>query len=116
MRVKGGGMKKDLDSYLLTKKEHMIMNIIWQRDCTTVKEVCNILSQRKVMPYTTVLTFMQILERKGVLSRKLVGRTHQYRPALSRSQATRNHLKDLLDRYFEGNPNKLITTVLEKEL
>ena len=114
--LKGGGMKKDLDSYLLTKQEHMIMKIIWERGGATVKEVCDILSKRKLMAYTTVLTFMQILERKGVLSRKLIGRTHHYSPVLSKRQATRNQLKDLLDRYCEGNPNTLIAAVLEKEL
>ena len=92
------------------------MEVVWERSRTTVKEVCDILSKRNAIAYTTVLTFMQILERKGVLARRLVGRTHHYSPVFSRSQATRNHVNDLLNCYFDGNPNRLIETVLEDQI
>jgi len=108
-------MKKDLDSYILTRQELLIMKVIWDRGSATVGEVCNILSQRKTTAYTTILTFMQILERKGVLERSRIGRSHQYSPIFSRRQATRNQVNDLLVRLFDSNPNKLIETVLRME-
>jgi BlaI family penicillinase repressor len=108
-------MKKDLDSYLLTRQELRIMKIIWKRSSVTVREVCDILSQTKETAYTTVLTLMQILERKGVLKRRRIGRTHHYSPVLLRPQAERNHINDLLNRYFDGNPHRLIEAVLENE-
>ena len=108
-------MKKDLNSYLLTKRELVVMKIVWERGSATVKDVCDALSRREATAYTTVLTLMQILERKGVLARKLVGRTHHYSPVISRRQAARNHVNDLLARYFDGNSDRLIETVLESE-
>jgi len=108
-------MKKDLDSYILTRQELLIMKIIWDRGSATVREVCDILSQRKAIAYTTILTFMQVLERKGVLVRSRIGRCHLYRPIFSRHQATRNQVTELLDHYFDGNPNMLIDTILKKE-
>lgn len=108
-------MKKDLDSYLLTRQELRIMKIIWKMGSVTVREVCEILSQTKETAYTTVLTLMQILERKGVLKRRRIGRSHHYTPVLSRNQATKNQINDLLHRYFESNPNKLIATLLDNE-
>ena len=109
-------MKKDLDTYTLTKQELLIMKIIWERGRTTVKDVYETLSRREPKAYTTILTLMKILERKGVLSRKRKGHCHLYHPILSRRQATRNQINELLDQYFEGNLNLLIDNVLRTEL
>jgi predicted transcriptional regulator len=108
-------MKKDLDSYILTRQELLIMKVIWDRGSATVRDVCDVISEKKATAYTTILTLMQILERKGTLVRKRVGRSYLYTPLFSRRQATRNQVNDLLVRFFDGNPNKLIETVLENE-
>lgn len=108
-------MKQDLGSYILTRQEYAIMKIIWEKNTATVREVYEILLQRKEIAYTTVLTFMKILKEKGILSRKLVGRAHHYRPILSRGQAKRNQVNDLLERFFDGNSKELIEAVSGKE-
>lgn len=108
-------MKKDLDSYILTRQELLIMKVVWERGSATVRDVCDVISRKKVTAYTTILTLMQILEKKGALVRKRVGRSFLYSPLFSRRQATRNQVNDLLARFFDGNPNKLIETVLENE-
>jgi len=111
----GGEMKKDLGSYILTRQEHLIMKIIWERGSATVRDVYNALSHRKPKAYTTILTLMQILERKGVLSRRREGHYHLYSPILSRRQATKNQINDLLDNYFNGSPAMLIENVQKAE-
>jgi BlaI family penicillinase repressor len=106
-------MKKNLDSYILTRQELLIMKVIWERGSATVRDVCDEISQKKPTAYTTILTLMQILEKKGALLRKRSGRSYIYSPLFSRNQATRNQVNDLLTRFFDGNPEKLIQTVLE---
>jgi BlaI family transcriptional regulator, penicillinase repressor len=106
----------DLDSILLTRRELQIMRVIWDEGTVTVKEVCQILSRHKAMAYTTVLTFMNILERKGALSHTRSGRAFLYRPILSRPQATRNHVRDAIERFFDGCPEKLLAHVLKNEV
>jgi predicted transcriptional regulator len=108
-------MKKDLDAILLTRQELQIMKVVWDLGAATVKDVCNAISQRKTTAYTTVLTLMGILEEKGVLEHQRNGRAYTYRPLLSRDQATKNQIKDLVSRFFDGKPEKLIQTVLEIE-
>lgn len=105
-------MKKNLDSYILTREELRIMKIIWKHGDATVREVCDRIARNKRTAYTTIQTHMQILERKGVLSRKKSGRSYIYRPIFSRKQAIRNQIADLLQRFFDGNPETLIRTVL----
>jgi BlaI family transcriptional regulator, penicillinase repressor len=113
----GVGVKKDfdLDSILLTRGEFQIMKVVWDEGAVTTREVCQILSRHKAIAYTTVLTFMNILERKGALSHTRSGRAFLYRPILSRPQATGNHVRDTIERFFDGRPEKLLADVLSNE-
>jgi predicted transcriptional regulator len=108
-------MKRDLESILLTRQELEIMKVVWKLGSATVKDVCGAISQRKPTAYTTVLTLMGILEDKGVLAHLRCGRAYCYRPLLSQEQATRNQIRDVVLRFFEGRPEKLIECVLENE-
>jgi BlaI family penicillinase repressor len=104
-------MKKDLATYILTRQEHLIMSVIWKLGGATAREVFDVLFQKKNLAYTTILTHMQILRKKGVLIRRSTGRTHRYSPVLLKEQATKNQVEDLLNRYFDGNPDRLVTAM-----
>jgi BlaI family transcriptional regulator, penicillinase repressor len=104
----GDEMKRDLDSIILTRQELQIMKVIWARGSSSVREVCDCMSKAKPTAYTTVLTLMGILEAKGVLVHNRSGRAYIYRSLLTRQQATRNHVHDMVNRFFEGNPEKLV--------
>jgi BlaI family transcriptional regulator, penicillinase repressor len=112
----GGKMKRDLESIILTRQELQIMKVVWEQGVASVKEVCDALSQRKITAYTTILTLMGILEEKGALTHTRIGRAYIYKPVLSRQQATRNQVHDVLTRFFDGSPEKMIETVIEYEI
>jgi len=109
-------MKKDLDSIILTRQELQIMKVVWERGAASVKDVCDAMSLKKVTAYTTVLTLMGILEEKGALIHSRLGRAYIYRPVLTRQQATKNQVHDVLTRFFDGSPEKMIETVIEYEI
>ena len=109
-------MKKEINGILLTRQELQIMKIIWEMGATSVKNVYIVISQKKPIAYTTVLTIMGILESKGALSHTKSGRAFIYRPVLTREQATSNHVRDIIDRFFDGNPDKLIASIRENNL
>ncbi len=108
-------MKKDLNSIILTRQELHIMKVVWERGSATVKEVCDVISQRKPTAYTTVLTLMGILEDKGALTHLRMGRAYIYKPLLSRHQATINQVHDVVTRFFDGRADKLVEVLLEHE-
>lgn len=91
------------------------MKVIWEMGSATVKEVCNTISLQKKTAYTTILTLMGILEDKGVLVHTRSGRAYIYRPLLSRERATRNQIRDVICRFFDGRPERLIEMVQELE-
>ena len=92
------------------------MKVVWDKGLATVKEVCGAISQKKATAYTTILTLMGILEEKGALVHTRSGRAYIYKPLLSRQQATRNQVRDVLTRFFDGSPEKLLEHVLENEI
>jgi predicted transcriptional regulator len=92
------------------------MKIVWERGAASVKEVCDMISRRKATAYTTVLTLMGILEEKGALTHTRIGRAYIYKPVLTKQQATRNQIHDVLTRFFDGSPEKMIETVIENEI
>lgn len=108
-------MKRDVDSIILTRQELQIMKVIWSLGAATVKDVCDIMSQTKAVAYTTILTLMGILEEKGALTHTRSGRAFLFRPLLSRRQAIRNTVHDVVMRFFDGSPERLVENVLENE-
>lgn len=104
-------MKKELDEIILTPHELEIMKVVWDMGAASVKNVHAVLSIRKRIAYTTILTIMGILESKGVLIHTKSGRAYIYRPVLSRRQAMHNQVADVVERFFDGNPQMLIESV-----
>jgi BlaI family penicillinase repressor len=101
-------MKKDLDEVILTPHELEVMKIVWDLNAASVRDVHSRLSERKRVAYTTVLTIMGILESKGVLTHTTAGRAFIYRPLLSKRQAMHNQVCDVVERFFDGNKQKLL--------
>jgi predicted transcriptional regulator len=70
----------------LHELEAEIMDVVWDRGETTVREVMEVLNARTAPPraYTTYMTVMVRLDGKGLLKRRRRGRTDIYRPPVSR--------------------------------
>jgi BlaI family penicillinase repressor len=111
--MKSSPLKKDLNTYILTRQEHHVMRVIWELGGGTTREVHSALSRKHALAYTTVLTFMRILQQKGILERRPVGRTHHYRAVLTRERALKNQVCEVLVSYFESNPKRLIKAIQE---
>lgn len=78
--------------------EAAIMRRVWdQQEPVTVREVWSQLRKRRDLAYTTVLTVMDKLHRKGWLERELVGRAHRYRPVISREEYVAGVMRAALD-------------------
>jgi len=99
---------KDVSSIILTPQEIKIMKIVWENGNATAKLVFENIYKKRQISYTTIMTMMRILEKKGVLAHSIKGRAYLYRPLISRRQAIRNQIHDLLGKYFDDEPDKMI--------
>ena len=70
---------------ILGDLEHAVMDVLWTRHVPTpVRDVHEELAQGREIAYTTVMTVLDRLAKKGIVDRKLDGRAWLYRPARSR--------------------------------
>lgn len=99
----------------LTEAELRIMQVVWQKERATVAEVTDALKAEADLAYTTVLTMMQILERKGYLTHERAGRAFVYEPAVPKSDASRDALKQVISRFFDNSAELLVLNLLENE-
>jgi predicted transcriptional regulator len=99
-------MKKDIRRP--TEAELRILQVLWDRGPSTVREVYRILNSGKNVGYTTVLKLMQIITDKDLLERDRNCRPQLYRPRLPREQTERDLIKDLVDRAFGGSAKRLV--------
>jgi len=95
-----------------TDAELEILQVLWQRGPSTVRDVHEELSGTRQTGYTTVLKLMQIMTEKGLVSRDERQRAHVYHPGLPQDQTQRQLIGDLLDKAFEGSAAKLVMQAL----
>lgn len=98
-----------------TDAELEILNVLWQRGPSTVREVYEVLLESKDIGYTTILKLMQIMSEKGLVSRDESDRTHVYHAKRAQDETQRQLLSDLLDRAFNGSPTKLVMQALSSK-
>ena len=96
-----------------TERELDLMNVLWDRGPSTVAEVRQSLSVE--LAYTTVLTILRVMEEKGMVAHDEEGRAHRYRPLVARAQARTSALRRITERLFSGDPELLLTRLVEDE-
>jgi len=96
-----------------TAAELEILDILWERKQATVRDVHEIIIQRRPTAYTTILKLMQIMNDKGLVRRDEKGKAHIYKPTRSQAQTQKNLVSDLLEKAFRGSALKLVQHVLE---
>ncbi|HYM76432.1 MAG TPA: BlaI/MecI/CopY family transcriptional regulator [Candidatus Dormibacteraeota bacterium] len=96
----------------LTRLELRIMQVLWENGASTVQAVQEKLPG-EALAYTTVQTMLNVLQRKGRVKRKLVGKAFEYRPVLSRDRALRDAAVDLVDRVFGGSVDALLMSLVK---
>jgi predicted transcriptional regulator len=95
-----------------TESELEILNILWQKGPSTVREVHEVLEKSKDAGYTTTLKLMQIMHEKGLLERNTDSKTHIYKASVSQKQTQGQILQRLIDTAFNGSASQLVMQAL----
>lgn len=103
---------KTIETPKPTEAELAILNVLWERECGTVREVHEALYRDDGTGYTTTLKLLQIMHAKGLVERDDSQRAHVYRPAISKERTQRRFLSDIVQRVFDGSPSQLVLQVL----
>ena len=93
--------------------ELQILSVLWERGPLPVRAIRESLPDGKDRAYTTVLTLLQILEKKGFIGHTAQGQAHVYHPLVTRRQVLRPLMRDMLRNVFGGRPADAVQCLLD---
>ncbi len=96
----------------LTKAEEQIMQILWKLEKGFVRDILEHFPDPKPA-YNTVSTIVRILEKKGFVSYRAFGKTHEYYPTVTKDVYKKAYLNSIVKNYFSGSYQELVSFFAE---
>jgi predicted transcriptional regulator len=91
------------------------LKALWILREANVKSIRQALLPNRTLAYTTVMTIMDRLARKGVVERRKSGRSFLYVPVVSRETLRRLAVRELVDSFFSGSEDELVSYLRGRE-
>ena len=88
--------------------ELLCLKALWTISEGNVRDVQRIVAQTRPLAYTTIMTVLDRLVRKGKLTRRKAGRAFVYAPNESRDTLRRVAIRELLEGFFDGSEHELM--------
>ena len=109
-----GRKKKSADAQP-SEFEMQILGVLWEQGPSTVRQVMDLLPDGKPRAYTSVLSVMQVMQKKGLLTTadKKDGLANVYVPAVQRSEVVTPLLRGLVSKVFGGSTRAVVQHLLE---
>lgn len=98
----------------LNDKEEEIMNIVWKLKKAFPKEIIELLKP-PIPPYNTILSMIRKLEKDSFLDHDKIGKSHRYFPKITKRSYQKSIFGHLLESYFGGSPEKLLSFFIKEE-
>ena len=95
-----------------TPAELAILQILWSRGASTVREIHEVLAREKDVGYTSTLKFLQIMTAKGLVTRTEDQRAHVYSAQQPAEKTKQQFAADVLKRVFHGSASQLMQHAL----
>ena len=97
-----------------TAGELEVLKILWKQGPSTVRDVMNVLNRRRERAYTSVMSLLNVMTEKGLVTREPQGRAFVYQPRGHRENTLGQIVKDVLGRAFENSPSALVAHLLDQ--
>src|SRR5690242_9638211 len=95
-----------------TESEMEILQVLWEQGPSTVRDVHEILSEKKESGYTTTLKLMQIMNEKGLLTRNDEAKSHVYSAAVKKQSIQKQVVSKMIEGLFKGSSANLVMHAL----
>lgn len=102
-------------SNTLTEAELRLMKLLWDRGESAVSDLVSGISDTTPLAYTSVLTTIRILEKKGYVRHRQEGRAFLYSPCVAEQDAEKSEVRQLLQRFFGNSRERLLLSLLGDE-
>ena len=94
--------------------ELQVLSVLWRSGPSTVRQVLEKMPDKKKRSYTTILTVLQLMEGKKLVTHTNEGRAHVYEPAVSRKQVLGPLLRNMVTRVFGGSATEAFQHLLSE--
>jgi predicted transcriptional regulator len=88
------------------------MRLLWTRGESAVADLVQALPEDSPLAYTTVLTTIRILEKKGYVYHRQDGRAFLYSPCVAEHEARQSEIRHVLQRFFGNSRERLVLSLL----
>ena len=95
-----------------TDSELEILQLLWQKGASSVRNINDILNEKRAVGYTTTLKMMQIMLEKGLVNRNEDQRTHIYSAAVQEQDTQKKLLDNFVASAFRGASMKMVIQAL----
>lgn len=102
-------------SITLTPAELRLMKVLWTRGESSVAGMVTATSDETPLAYTSVLTTIRILEKKGYVTHRADGRAFLYSACVAEQEASRSEVRHVLQRFFGNSRERLLLSLLGDE-
>ena len=99
-------------SNTLTEAELRLMRLLWERGEAAVADLVQALPEDAPLAYTSVLTTIRILEKKGYVRHRKEGRAFFYSPRVAEHEARESEIRHVLQRFFGNSRERLVLSLL----
>ncbi len=98
-----------------SRLEMQVLSVLWERGPSTVREALEAMPDGKARAYTTILSVMQVMEKKGLVSHVAEGNVHIYQARVSRQEVTGPWLRGLVRQVFGGSAATALQHLLAED-
>ncbi len=108
-------MSEALHGFDLGPLEVDVLRLVWEIGDAQVDDVHRALHKQRVIAYTTVMTVMGRMVRRGVLERRREGRAYVYRAAVQREELAGRTVREMVQRFWGGQVFPAVKFLLARE-
>ena len=91
------------------------MTILWRLGEASVRDLLDELARERRLAYTSAATILRILEQKGFVTSRKLGRTYLYAPSLAKDEYQSRSLQDISKKLFDDTPAALVSRLIDDE-
>jgi predicted transcriptional regulator len=94
--------------------ELQILGLLWERGPTSVRDVLENMPDGKARAYTTILSCLQVMEKKGLVAHRRQGQGYLYRAVARKQRVVGSVVRQLLRDVFGGRPSAALQCFMDE--
>lgn len=104
-----------MDSVPLGRVQLLIMQVLWEKQQATAREITDTICEAEPIAHSTVQTMLRVLEEKQAVSHRADGRTFIFFPTVPETDFKQSATQNLVERVFGGSVSSLVAHLLDSQ-